>query len=241
MKAITEIFNELSVIGDNIEVEDKVVCLLASLPESFNMLVIVLEASPEAPEMGTVVERLLHEERKLKEKDLKSGEGAFMAKQKKKGPRCHFCKRFGHIQRNCFERQKGQNQGKGKPQQTRVNATDVKGESESEIGLIVKHALSAGANREPRTNWIIDSGATSHICNDSSYFVKIKRLKKSIDVTLGDGHILKAEGRGTVILLNRAMGQTRKCKLHNVLYVPKLTYNLLSISRAVERYLVCIQ
>ena len=119
IKAITEIFNELSVIGDNIKVEDKVVCLLASLPESFDMLVTALEASPDIPEMGTVVERLLHEERKLKEKDrlpCKSGEGAFMAKQKRKGPRCHFCRRFGHIQRNCFERQKGQNQGKDKPE-----------------------------------------------------------------------------------------------------------------------------
>uniref|UniRef100_A0A1X7T471 CCHC-type domain-containing protein n=1 Tax=Amphimedon queenslandica TaxID=400682 RepID=A0A1X7T471_AMPQE len=169
-----EIFNELSVIGDNNKVEYKVVCLFASLPESFDMLVTALEASPEVPEMGTVVEWLLHEERKLKEKDRKSGEGAFMANQKRKGPRCHFCKRFGHIQRNCFERQKGQNQGKDKRQQTRVIATDVKGESESEVGLIVQHALSAGANRELGTNWIIDSGATSDICNDLSYFVEIE-------------------------------------------------------------------
>ena len=69
IKAITEIFNELSMIGDEVKVEDKVVCLLASLPDSFDMLVTALEACPEVPEMGTVVERLLHEERKLKEKD----------------------------------------------------------------------------------------------------------------------------------------------------------------------------
>ena len=239
IKAITEIFNELSMIGDEVKVEDKVVWLLASLPDSFDMLLTALEACPEVPEMGTVVERLLHEERKLKEKDrtpCKSGEGAFMAKQKRKGPRCHFCKRIGHIQRNCFERQKVQNQpNQAKDKYTRVNATDVKGDSESEVGLIVQHALSAAANREPGANWIIDSGATSHICNDSNYFVELEKLKKPVDVILEDGHVLKAEGRGTVVLLTRAMGQTRKCKLHDVLYVPKLTYNLLSVSRAVNR------
>ena len=34
VKALTEIFNELSIIGDNIDDEDRVVYLLASLPDS---------------------------------------------------------------------------------------------------------------------------------------------------------------------------------------------------------------
>ena len=44
VKATTELFNELSVIGVPTEEEDKVVTLLASLPDSFNMLVTALEA-----------------------------------------------------------------------------------------------------------------------------------------------------------------------------------------------------
>ena len=40
--------------------EDRVVHLLASLPESFNMLVTALE---EVPKMEVVTERLLHKER----------------------------------------------------------------------------------------------------------------------------------------------------------------------------------
>ena len=66
VKEITEIFSELSVIGDNIEYEDRVVYLLASLPDSYEMLVTALEASDSVPTMEIV---RLHEERKRKEKD----------------------------------------------------------------------------------------------------------------------------------------------------------------------------
>ena len=68
IKPITEIFNKLAVIGDNIEDEDKVVYLLASLPESYNILVTALEANTDVPDMKTVIKRLLHKERKIKDR-----------------------------------------------------------------------------------------------------------------------------------------------------------------------------
>ena len=68
IKAMTEFFDGLSVIGDPISDEDHVVHLLASLPESYNVLVTTLEANEVVPRMEVVTERLLHEERKLKER-----------------------------------------------------------------------------------------------------------------------------------------------------------------------------
>ena len=56
MKALTEIFNELLIIGDNIDDEDRVFYLLASLPDSYEMLVTALEANTEVPNMETVTE-----------------------------------------------------------------------------------------------------------------------------------------------------------------------------------------
>ena len=46
---MTEIFNGLSVIGDAIEEHDRVVYLLASLPDSNNTLVTALEANVDVP------------------------------------------------------------------------------------------------------------------------------------------------------------------------------------------------
>lgn len=67
---MTKLFEVLAVIGNPVSDEDRVVHLLASLPESFNMLVTALEASSETvPRMETITERLLHEECKMKEKN----------------------------------------------------------------------------------------------------------------------------------------------------------------------------
>ncbi len=48
--------------------EDKVVYLLASLPDSYNMLVTSLEVQETVPKWSVETERLLHEETKMKEK-----------------------------------------------------------------------------------------------------------------------------------------------------------------------------
>ena len=62
-KALTEIFNDLTVIGDNNDDEDWVIYLLASLPDSYEMLVIALEANTEVLNVETVIEWLLHKEK----------------------------------------------------------------------------------------------------------------------------------------------------------------------------------
>ena len=56
-----------------------------------------------------------------------------------------------------------------------------------------------------------------------------------LEVTLGDGHALRASGRGTVAMkMKLPNGRTRQCTLHDVLCVSKLAYNLLTVSRATK-------
>ena len=73
IKSMIEIFDELAVIGEPVEEEDRVVHVLASLPESFSMLVTALEACTEVPRLEVVTEKLLNEERKIKEKSSSLG------------------------------------------------------------------------------------------------------------------------------------------------------------------------
>ena len=115
IKAMTELFNELAVVGDNIDDDDRVIYLLASLPESFNILVTALEASSDVPKMENVIERLLHEEQKLKDRSRsgRTKEEAMTVKHKR-GPQYYYCKRFGHIKRNCREYEKSQSHGQSR-------------------------------------------------------------------------------------------------------------------------------
>ena len=97
IKALTEIFDALAVVGDPVSEEDRVVHLLASLLDSFDMLVTALEANKQVPKMESVTEHLLHEEHKLKDK--KGDHNKVIISQSKfvhkKGEspsfNCHYC------------------------------------------------------------------------------------------------------------------------------------------------------
>ena len=81
----------------------------------------------------------------------------------------------------------------------------------------------------------MDSGATCHMCNDREQFSELRQLKESQEVTLGDGHTLEGTAIGAVkIEALLPDGSTRKCRLEKVLFVPKLSYNLLSVSIAAK-------
>ena len=176
--------------------------MLASLPDSYNVLVTVLEANATVPEMEVVTKRLLHEEQKQKTCSVSDDATALAiverGQSKRKSIRCYYCKKLGHVQRDCTERAQFQTERRRdkKYKKHGVNKTETKNEesSDSDIGLIVTHALSVG-DASTSGNWVVDSGATCHICNDRDQFDDLSELEKPIDVTFGDGFTLKAETR----------------------------------------------
>ena len=58
---MTEVLDALPIVGDPVS-EDRVVHLLANLPDSFDMLVTVLGTNEKVPKLETVTEWLLNEE-----------------------------------------------------------------------------------------------------------------------------------------------------------------------------------
>ena len=245
VKAMTEIFDSLSVVGDPVSDEDRVVHLLASLPDSYNVLVTALEASEDVPKMEVVTERLLHEEQKLKDRagTSASAEKAMnlRQRQRKKVPRCHHCGKPGHFKRNCRELsgdKQSQKEKKGGNHKTNMSTTKGQDSSSSDsevAGLVVNHALSTSSSSEQGT-WIVDSGATCHMCRDRNLFTDLHHLQNPLEVALGDGRTLTASGKGKVKLhMELPNGKTKTCMLSDVLYVPKLSNNLLSVAKAAQK------
>lgn len=209
LKSMTELFNELSIVGSPVDAEDKVVHLLASLPPSFDMLVTALEANETVPSMETVTERLMHAERKAVEEESELG---LLSRRggKSKGPKCYKCKRYGHVRKNCPQNK------------DRAYRADAEESSDESVTIVLEHGLSVKSCRE----WIVDSGATTHMCNDETLFTDMN-VVNDVKVSMGDGRVLKAFGRGHVKLNVSNRSEHVLC---DVLYVPDLAYNLLSVS-----------
>ena len=235
VKVMTEVFETLSVIGDPITEEDRVVYLLASLPQAYDMIVTALESSPNVPVMETVIERLYHEERKMKEREGGGGDfgKVFAAYRAKRVFKCHYCGKPGHLKRDCRIRLADERREKASDSGPREKANQVlrsMGGEEKDV-LLASQALSVRMT----SSWIIDSGASSHMCNDEQLFTKMETLKKPLEIVVGDGHVVKSHQQGTVSLMMKLPGnECRKCNLCHVLYVPNLSYNLVSVSKAVK-------
>ena len=89
---------------------------------------------------------------------------------------------------------------------------------------VVNHVLSANRKRHSTGRWIINSGATSHICNDTHLFIELYPPNCPLEVLLGNGHKLTATVHGTVKLsMKSGQRSSHKRTLHDVLYIPELS------------------
>ena len=242
LKSMVELFDELAVIGEAVEEEDRVVHILTSLPPCYDMLVTALEACTEVPKLEVVTERILNEERKIKEKCRNLGgqinpvDNALFTHSKTKS--CFYCGKPGHIQRFCKELKKKNNEEQEedrKPEvanfsrtRTRVSSSKMDSDSEDECIALISEV------KQKKDKWIIDSAATDHLCNDRRKMQNIHRMKVAKSIKVGNGQYVNAKFKGTVKVTVRSRNKTRKIKLQNVLLVPELKYNLLSVSKADE-------
>eukprot|EP00795_Rhopilema_esculentum_P015689 gene15689-6980_t len=99
------------------------------------------------------------------------------------------------------------------------------------VGLLANQEFSASTT-EYQSDWIIDSGATCHMCNDLNLCAEYSELGEPQEITLGDGRPVQASGKGIILLgIKLSDKKVQRCKLNDVLYVPELAYNPLSVSK----------
>lgn len=73
------------------------------------------------------------------------------------------------------------------------------------------------------SNWILDTGATDHVCQSRTNFQCLRKIKPVL-VRLPDGSQMTAHMAGTIVFSTQLF-------LHDVLYIPKFTFNLISVSK----------
>lgn len=143
--------------------------------------------------------------------------------QKSKRPpiQCRYCKKYGHIERNCRQKQNQSGQSS-----QRVNFADdyQVGKSEEEV------FMASHTSHVDGCNWYVDSACTRHMAIDENLFVTLDRSDRT-KVKLGNGALVQAQGRGSVKF---PCDEGMKL-IHDVLYVPNLTQNLLSVAQLLHK------
>ena len=133
-------------------------------------------------------------------------------REKHEGVTCFKCNQDGHIVKNCPYNNKQYNS-----RRESSNMAELEG-----VALI-----SSTMNRS--NEWFIDSAATKHMTNDRSILQNYIQYDQPKDIYLGDSTVIHAFGEGKVRLTTVNSTYDVVLDLHKVLFVTKLTKNLLSV------------
>jgi len=80
--------------------------------------------------------------------------------------------------------------------------------------------------------WYLDSGATDHLVNSDKYVENIKILERPIKIKVAKcEQYLIAKKKGDISMNCYVSGKITRVKVTNVLIVPNLEFNLISVSR----------
>lgn len=89
--------------------------------------------------------------------------------------------------------------------------------------------ITTEADKDTNSDWIVVSGATSHMTLDDSMFQTYQKKLSSV-VSLDNGSKLESVGHGSVQLALFFEGSKHKYKLKQMMHVPNLRYYLLAMS-----------
>lgn len=200
--------NKLANIGFAITDEWKSAILLAGLTEDYRPLVLGIESSGTALTGDNIISKLI---------DSQSGrdkDNAFFSKGKRKSNPCRKCGKPWSKKHKCEKKdEKKNNESKNK------NVAFI---SENvAIGL-----LSAGKANE----WYIDSGASSHMTPHLHTLNAVKNAQCNGIITANGSNLqVKSIGNAQVKVNSTSI------EINDVLHVPSLTANLLSVHKIVSK------
>ncbi|UYV77415.1 hypothetical protein LAZ67_15000946 [Cordylochernes scorpioides] len=248
-----ELVDKLRTIGETLKDSHITAILLCSLPKSYSNLITMLESRPDDElTLEFTKNKLLDEHTRRVEsskyestgsKALKSLHGASSQRREKEKKFCSFCHKPNHSKEECWHYQKRNNINKEYKYENfrRGNVPKYTNQSSVTQEQSTNQRTTKGPNpkalnctqREASVhNWFIDSGATSHMAYDESFFTELNR-EQTQHVVVANGNKLQVKGIGQgEIKVITPQGKTDTLLLTKVLYIPELTDNLLSVSAA---------
>ncbi|GMF18160.1 unnamed protein product [Phytophthora fragariaefolia] len=150
---------------------------------------------------------------------MTSQQKAFVAKKsydkRRFNGKCFYCMKTGHKETECRKKKADEERG-----QVARETSDYAFTATSAMG---------------KTEWLVDSGTSSHMTSVRDKFVSMKELKTPVRITIADGRKIDAVAMGTVGL--KLMDGT-SVTLSDVLYIPEVEGSLISVAKLAEKDVV---
>lgn len=155
LEAITAVCQELEDIDCKIEDAEKAELMINNLPDRFEPIIYGIWGTCN----GQLTSKLVMDQ--LLPMDQRATPGdedkAFAAKSQGFVPTCHHCNEVGHIKPRCPKLPK-------KPKKKKPKFE--KGKSCAKDSEVVALTTALGASNFCKSDWIVDSGCSNHMCND---------------------------------------------------------------------------
>eukprot|EP00877_Chromochloris_zofingiensis_P010255 jgi/Chrzof1/5483/Cz16g04290.t1 len=232
------IWEQLKAAGIDKSEQEVALSVLSGLPADFNTLVTVLQNQSGPLTLGGIQKAVLTEQQRANKvgaststaastkafytqngpnhgrlgdsgtrtSNFNQGNGNTKQQEQRK---CYYCGKKGHLKRDCRKKKADEQRGPSTKASTTMAWTAACNNSIS---------LSSGT-------WVLDSGASRHVCKERSLMQNLQQLNQPVYITYGNGSTGVAQTMGEVVLNDRI-------RLRNVLFDPTAVGNLLSIRTA---------
>jgi hypothetical protein len=227
-----KIFDQLADLGMDLEEVFRVAIILASLPDSYDTLVTALEARDEKDlTLSYVKSKLLDESSKNLQDSDSVQEKAFKIQGSRDQSKiiCNYCKKEGHIKRNCFKLKNKTSSEENNQQNSRDQDNQ-----KANFATSGKSFCFASLNENCKDLWFVDSGASAHMCGNMKFFKTF--VSRNVPVHLADGNAIQSTGIGSGYLNTiDSSGKEITIEVKDVLFVPNLKGSLLSVQQLVKK------
>jgi hypothetical protein len=90
-------------------------------------------------------------------------------------------------------------------------------------------------NDDNKDEWFIDSGASASVAFNKQSFLQYDLLSTPIKIWVGNNAYVEAIGKGTVTFISCLNGINKVIRLMEVLHVPEICRNLVSVSQLTKK------
>lgn len=236
-----KLIRELRSTGAKLEDTDVVCHLLLTMPTEYDVVVTAIETlSADKLTLSFVKNRLLDEEAKRNgsaervQADSNKSSTAFVStassgkagRYKQSVPKrfpykCYNCGLTGHKRADCKKPKKNKNS------EVANAAVEVNTECNTDYNF-----CAGEENFVKSSDWYLDSGATEHMASEHVSLNNVQLLSKPLKIIVAkSGQILIAKERGELNVQTLVNGKKNSITVKEVLLVPGLQCNLLSIRK----------